>query len=557
MSQYHHADASALNGCCCVRCGAKNLRFVPPRSKLRQMMDRGHAWIGGEGDYRDDPEIRHGAIRCGSCSAPYDMIWGSPFLGAFDQQDVIGLVEIAANARADNQYPDATDIRRLDDLLSRYHRATDRNQFIQDEPDPWVRAAWFSNRYSEWSHFALLSEGISFAGMDILDVGAGTGVDTSRLVAAGANVTALEYNPMLVRRGKGAVPEARWIGGLSHCLPFASGTFDAVCCNAALHHMRDVSVALLEMLRVLKPGGWLITTGDSYRPRNSSLDTEFVVFNRHEGVLLGINESIPSFSAFEAVFLKYRDSLDIKLLTGVLYGARLDGDEPVNLDEIRWWDFEKDREMLGDASGNIGVRCQIKREITIPRRPQPSPILTAGAYAACLTDYAASIQKLAPHVPEDLLDRPFPGTEQTKWELLNGWQAPDGSDARIAYKRARWFLRRPRNATELTFEAQPIKAPDGHVARLKVLVNGKPVIDTEPLRSGWRQIAIPLKSIKAGETFVCEIQLHLEGPAEAEFDANTFRVRHRRFEGSLPSPAARATGSRSRTWRTRPSSGRC
>jgi hypothetical protein len=295
--------------------------------------------------------------------------------------------------------------------------------------------------------------------------------------------------------------------------------------------MRDVSVALEEMLRVLKPGGWLITTGDPYRPRDSSSDTEFVVFNRHEGVLLGINESIPSFSAFENVFLKYRDSLDIKLLTGVIYGARLDGDQPGNIDGIRWWDFEKHREMLGDASGNIGVRCKIKWQITVPHRPWSATILTAGAYAACLTDYAASIQKLAPYVPEDLLDRPFPGTEQTKWELLNGWQAPDGGDARVAYKRARWFLRCPRNATELTFEAQPVKPPNGNIARFKALLNGRPVIETEPLQSGWRQIAIPFQSTTPGETFVCEIQMHLDGPEGADFDANTFRVRHRNFAG--------------------------
>ena len=80
------------------------------------------------------------------------------------------------------------------------------------------------------------------------------------------------------------LPEVRWIGGLAHILPFASGTFDAVCCNAALHHMRDVSAALEEMLRVLKPGGWLITTGDLYRSRRSTMAVELEVFNRHPDV---------------------------------------------------------------------------------------------------------------------------------------------------------------------------------------------------------------------------------------------------------------------------------
>jgi SAM-dependent methyltransferase len=524
-------DVSTLNGCSCVRCGATNLCFEAQPRRLQQIGNSPISRSDADGTFHNDPEIRYGVIRCGACGASYDMIWGAPFLGAFEQQDVIGLIEIAANARADNTYASAADIRRLDDLLSRYHSAEDRDKFVREEPDPWVRAGWFQNRYSEWSHFELLSEGFSFTGLKVLDVGAGTGVDASRLVTAGAQVTALEYNPMLVRRGMGVVPEARWIGGFSHCLPFSAGTFDAVCCNAALHHMRDVSIALEEMLRVLKPGGWLFTTGDPYRARNTSADTEFEVFNRHEGVLLGINESIPPFSAFENVFLKYRHALDVKLLTGVLYDARLAGGQRVNISELRWWDFDKDREMLGNASGNLGVRCRLNHDITIPHRLQSATILSAGNYAACLTDYAASLQKLAPHVPDDLLDLPFPGRKQTKWELLNGWQAPEGGASRTAYKRARWFLRRPQGATELSFDARPRQLSDGSVVQLTVLLNGELVIERNLIPSKWNSLVIPLTSVPTGKTFICEIQLHLDSLAEPTFEACTFRVRRRRFDG--------------------------
>ena len=104
----------------------------------------------------------------------------------------------------------------------------------------------------EWLHFTELTEDLSFAGLHVLDVGARTGFDTHRLVVAGAKVTALSTESNACRRGIGVLPEVHWIGGLAHILPFASGTFDAVCCNAALHHMRDVSAALEEMLRVLR-----------------------------------------------------------------------------------------------------------------------------------------------------------------------------------------------------------------------------------------------------------------------------------------------------------------
>ena len=85
-------------------------------------------------------DIRHGAIHCPSCNSCYDMIWGAPFLGAFDSRDIIGLIEIAANARADNGYPDAATIRRLERLLESYHAARDKTLFARDEPDEFVRA---------------------------------------------------------------------------------------------------------------------------------------------------------------------------------------------------------------------------------------------------------------------------------------------------------------------------------------------------------------------------------------------------------------------------------
>ena len=138
-----------------------------------------------------------------------------------------------------------------------------------------------------------------------------------RLVAAGADVTARSSTiPCWCGADCDSGSEARWVGGIAHALPFASCSFDIVCCNAALHHMRDTATSLEEMLRVLKPGGWLITTGDPYRASHLGEDHELSVFDRHPGVLLGVNESIPSFTAFELVLARYRDRLDIKLITG-------------------------------------------------------------------------------------------------------------------------------------------------------------------------------------------------------------------------------------------------
>ena len=116
-------------------------------------------------------------------------------------------------------------------------------------------------------------------GKKVLDIGAGLGWDSHRLHLLGANVTALEYSPLLAESGRENFPHIRWIGGFSHVLPFKNQMFDAVFCNAALHHMRDVSKAISEALRVLKQGGILVTTCDSFRPDCTKEDFELKIFD--------------------------------------------------------------------------------------------------------------------------------------------------------------------------------------------------------------------------------------------------------------------------------------
>ena len=48
------------------------------------------------------------------------------------------------------------------------------------------------------------------------------------------------------------------MGGDLSCLPFASEFFDAVLCNHVLEHVNDDGLALAELYRVLKPGGFAI-----------------------------------------------------------------------------------------------------------------------------------------------------------------------------------------------------------------------------------------------------------------------------------------------------------
>jgi ubiquinone/menaquinone biosynthesis C-methylase UbiE len=157
----------------------------------------------------------------------------------------------------------------------------------------------------------------SLRGSQVLDVGARLGIDGYRHVVAGANVTALEFSPLLARAGAHNLPMMRWIGGFSHVLPFASGSFDFVVANAALHHLRDIPAAIFEMLRVLRPGGYLISTSDPYRARRSNSRSSIAILMYFWGLM---SESRGSANFLE-VIEQHRGYVIPELFTHATYNA--------------------------------------------------------------------------------------------------------------------------------------------------------------------------------------------------------------------------------------------
>ena len=473
-------------------------------------------------------DIWKGAIACDSCLATYDRIWGSPFLGHYEAVDVLGLIEIAANARADNSYAARQDVERLECLLRKYDEAKDKPRFSSACGDDFVRAPWFQNRYTEYAEFKTVSEGVTFVNRDVLDVGAGSGYDTWRLTQLGGRVTALEYNPMLVQRGRSVVPEARWIGGFAHVLPFQNETFDVVCCNAALHHMRDVPAAVHEMLRVLRPGGWLLTTGDPFRPDHTGSDHELAVFDDHPAVLLGVNESIPPLGELVRELVSHQDQLDVELHVPAFHGvhgrvktlvARALGKKGWNLSE---------RSRLASTGGSVAMKVRVGSHLDLDSRRQDQVAVRAGDYAELLGDYDAAVTSLVPLLPADLVDRPFPGDQQTKFELLNGWRGPrQGKVSRTGYKRARWFLTRPNCADALRFSVK--RSSNRFDAALLVQVDGSPAAEVTPGSDRWAEATVPLDGVLPGQRFACELQIVLPDDVDAEFDDYCFAVKDRRF----------------------------
>ena len=94
------------------------------------------------------------------------------------------------------------------------------------------------------------------AGRRVLEVGAGTGAFTSRLMGTGARVCALEPVRAMRSRLATRVPAAWIVGGTADALPVRDASVDAVVCAQSFHWFATRE-ALRQFHRVLVPGGIL------------------------------------------------------------------------------------------------------------------------------------------------------------------------------------------------------------------------------------------------------------------------------------------------------------
>jgi SAM-dependent methyltransferase len=93
-------------------------------------------------------------------------------------------------------------------------------------------------------------------GRRLLELGAGTGLATTGLLAAGADVVATDLGPRMLGRLHAKHPSVPALVARAEALPFADAVFDGVC-GAQMWHWVDVPRAATAAARVLRPGGWL------------------------------------------------------------------------------------------------------------------------------------------------------------------------------------------------------------------------------------------------------------------------------------------------------------
>jgi len=108
----------------------------------------------------------------------------------------------------------------------------------------------------------------------ILDVGCGSCAHSVRLANRRFNVRAVDFSESALEMAEANI-KTRGLGGRVRIqrenllnLTFADDTFDYVLCCGVLMHIPDVTKALSELMRVVKPGGTIIISeGNTHSPQ--------------------------------------------------------------------------------------------------------------------------------------------------------------------------------------------------------------------------------------------------------------------------------------------------
>ncbi len=161
-------------------------------------------------------------------------------------------------------------------------------------------------------------------GMKILDLAAGTGSSSEPLAAAGAEVIPADFSEGMLAAGRKARPHLRFTKADALNLPFADGEFDLATISFGLRNTQKTDRALAQMLRVTKPGGYLVVT-------------EF---------------SSPTFAPFRAIYTNYL----MKALPAVARKTSSNPDAYIYLAEsIRAWPDQRALAAQIEAAGWVDV----------------------------------------------------------------------------------------------------------------------------------------------------------------------------------------------------------
>lgn len=123
-------------------------------------------------------------------------------------------------------------------------------------------------------------------GARLLELGTGTGLASRGLLAAGADVVGSDVGPRMLGRARAQLGLPAVVAR-AEALPLRDACVDGVC-GAQMWHWVDVEAATAEVVRVLRPGGWLavwwndVDAGDEpwYRAQQDRLEAADPSYSR-------------------------------------------------------------------------------------------------------------------------------------------------------------------------------------------------------------------------------------------------------------------------------------
>ncbi len=463
------------------------------------------------------------SLICDNCGAKYPILNGIPFIGGYTQEDILGLLEISAvSDNLDNlRNPDFA---LWDRACAEYHRTGDEKVMKSTLGDD---AVWFPWRYNEW----LLMRGLLFKhnlkDKQVLDVGAGAGSDAWRLIQFGANVTTIEYNPALAAVGQKNLPEANWIGGFAHILPFFDNQFDMVFCNAALHHMRDVSGAIREFLRVVKPGGYVITSCDSISPDSYSDNILLRMFDSHPDTLNGANENAPRMEEFFAPISESGDAIEVQVITSILYQQKDSFD--TEIDYFASWNLKEATRLLNKNGGAFCFSIKKKSDVPFKAPIQQDILIDPDVFFHLSQKKNAAVSFLSEFVANTYVNMPVPHPFHDKFLQLSGWRFPDHNpEWQEGYGRIHAFFRKKSTDKTLVIEFSIPETGFGNDILFTTSLNGEEILQCSISRGIWYSIQISLDNIASDKNFLITISL---GNSE-RFEDRLIRIRRWYYESS-------------------------
>lgn len=185
----------------------------------------------------------------------------------------------------------------------------------------------FYNVFSDKSNLKIVSRLIGLGNIqtseEIIDLGCGSGIFTNLFYTLGYHkISGFDLCNSLIELAQNNYPSIKFVNADIEKLPLESSSVDIVVFSAVLHHFPDLTYALKEAYRVLKPGGRFVAFDPNrqnpfmwlYRDKNSPFYSSCGVTENERPIIAselvnvgkacGFNISIDYLSGLEYKYVK-------------------------------------------------------------------------------------------------------------------------------------------------------------------------------------------------------------------------------------------------------------